>query len=112
MDGSQYLRISQSSTYSCSLRLSQAEESLPRAVLEAQRFALGKWTEMCSLFPTCPFQTASSRHSPQQRLPVLSAQPWAAMGLCFASLPPYQLGHQPAAHAKPQQASQKQQYKT
>lgn len=78
----------------------------------SKRFALGKWTEMCNLSPMCLFQTASSRHSPQQSL---LAQPWASMELCFAgslaSLPPYQLGHQPAAHAKPQQASQKRQYK-
>lgn len=78
----------------------------------SRRLPLGKWTEMCSLSPTYLFQTASSRHSPQQRL---LAQPWASIGLCFAgssaSLPPYQLRHQPAAHVKPQQASQKQRYK-
>lgn len=65
-----YLRSLQSLMYSCSQQLSQAEDSLPRAVLEALGFALGKWTVIfaaCSqavYYKPPPAGTTSSKAAP------------------------------------------------
>lgn len=89
-----YLRSSQSLTYSCSLRLSQAEDGLPRAVLEALGFALGKWTEICSLFPKHLLQITSSKDNLQQGCSppgYLCLVPWEPWGctLLGLTLPPH-----------------------
>lgn len=116
-----YLRSSRSLTYSCSQRLSQAEDGLPRAVLEALGFALGKWTEICSLFPKASITNCLRQGQPPAKLlpswlPVLG--PLGATGQQFAGAhppsPPYQLWDWPTAHAKHHQEPtlQKQQHKT
>lgn len=72
-----YLRMSQSLMHSCSQQLSQAENSLPKAVLEARRFALGKWTirfEACPQTVSCKPPAAGTTSSKDMLLPSTCAQ--------------------------------------
>lgn len=116
-----YLRSSQALTYSCSQWLSPAEDGLPMAVLEALGFALGKGTEICSLFPKHLLQITSGKDNLQQGCSppcYLCLAPWEPQGCTFLGAyppsPPYQLWHWSTAHAKHHQESslQKQQRKT
>lgn len=72
-----YLRMSQSLMHSCSQQLSQAEDSLPKAVLEARRFSLGKWTLMflvCFQTVCCKTLAAGTTSSKDTLLPSTCAQ--------------------------------------
>jgi len=70
MDGSRYHCTLQSLIYSCSQQLSQAEDSLPRTVLEVLGFALGKRTVIFAArsqtvcYKQPPAGTTSSKPAP------------------------------------------------
>lgn len=105
------LRNFKSSMYSCSQQLSEAEDGLPRAVLEALRLALGKWTvtfAACSQAVYYKLPAAGTTSSKAAPLPATCA--WlfllGAMRLCwriFLPPSPYQLWHRSTEHTKPQQ---------
>lgn len=84
-----YLRSSQSLIYSFSQQHFEAEDSLPRAVLEELGFPWGKWTVMfvaCSqtvYYKLPPAGTTSSKAAP---LPATCARlsPWEPWGCSFA----------------------------
>lgn len=72
-----YLRMSQSLMHACSQQLPQAEDSLPKAVLEARRFALGKWTltfAVCFQNICCKTPAAGTTSSKDMLLPSTCAQ--------------------------------------
>lgn len=122
-----YLRMSKSLMHSCSQQLSQAEDSLPKAVLEARRFSLGKWTLtflVCFQTVCCKTPAAGTTSSKDTLLPSTCAQVSLlggspeAVALLGALLPsmtlPTSLAIHLQVHTKPHHKTQseKQQHRT